>query len=181
MAKEYLYLDDYQVGDRMISPARTVTEADIVNFAALTGDWHPLHTDAEYAAGGPFKGRIAHGMLVLSIGLSLPFRLGAYSSYLPNAAVPTGRLFELSPEVVYRLLRDGGGSLHGADTDRGYHPLRGGGHRDRRQGQGHGGSDRPQSDCEPEGRNGGYLRDETVLREKARLTFEKRRKEIEDG
>jgi acyl dehydratase len=46
MAKEYLYLDDYQVGDRMISPARTVTEVDIVNFAALTGDWHPLHTDA---------------------------------------------------------------------------------------------------------------------------------------
>jgi len=39
--KGILYLDDYQVGDRMISPARTVTEADIVNFAALTGDWHP--------------------------------------------------------------------------------------------------------------------------------------------
>jgi 3-hydroxybutyryl-CoA dehydratase len=87
MAKEYLYLDDYQVGDRMISPARTVTEADIVNFSALTGDWHPLHTDAEYAAGGPFKGRIAHGMLVLSIGLALPFRLGAYSSYLPKSFI----------------------------------------------------------------------------------------------
>jgi 3-hydroxybutyryl-CoA dehydratase len=87
MAKEYLYLDDYQVGDRMISPARTITEGDIVNFAALTGDWHPLHTDAEYAAGGPFKGRIAHGMLVLSIGLSLPFRLGSYSSYLPKSFI----------------------------------------------------------------------------------------------
>ena len=71
MATEYLYLDDYKVGDRMVSPARTITESDIVNFAALTGDWHPLHTDVEYAARTPFKGRIAHGMLVLSIGLSV--------------------------------------------------------------------------------------------------------------
>lgn len=87
MAKEYLYLDDYKVGDRMVSPARTITESDIVNFAALTGDWHPLHTDVEYAARTPFKGRIAHGMLVLSIGLSLPFRLGQYSSYLPKSFI----------------------------------------------------------------------------------------------
>lgn len=87
MAKEYLYLDDYTVGEKMISPARTVTEADIVNFAALTGDWHPLHTDVEYAARTPFKGRIAHGMLTLSIGLALPFRLGSYSSYLPKSFI----------------------------------------------------------------------------------------------
>lgn len=87
MATEYLYLDDYKVGDRMVSPARTITESDIVNFAALTGDWHPLHTDVEYATRTPFKGRIAHGMLVLSIGLSLPFRLGQYSSYLPKSFI----------------------------------------------------------------------------------------------
>jgi len=71
----------------MVSPARTITEGDLVNFAALTGDWHPLHTDVEYAARTPFKGRIAHGMLVLSIGLSLPFRLGQYSSYLPKSFI----------------------------------------------------------------------------------------------
>ena len=41
MAKEYEYLDDYAVGERFISPARTITEADIVNFAGITGDWHP--------------------------------------------------------------------------------------------------------------------------------------------
>lgn len=87
MAKEYMYLDDYAVGEKMTSPARTVTETDIVNFAGLTGDWHPLHTDVEYAARTPFKGRIAHGMLVLSIGLSLPFRLGQYSSYLPKSFI----------------------------------------------------------------------------------------------
>lgn len=85
--KEHLFLDDYEIGETMISPARTVTEADIVNFAGFTGDWHPLHTDMEYAARTPFQGRIAHGMLTLSIGLSLPFRLGPYSSYLPKSFI----------------------------------------------------------------------------------------------
>lgn len=85
--KEYLYLDDYKVGDKMSSPSRTITETDIVNFAAMTGDWHPLHTDVEYAAQTPFKGRIAHGMLTLNIGLALPFRLGQYSSYIPKSFI----------------------------------------------------------------------------------------------
>ena len=87
MGKEYEYLDDYTVGEKIISPARTITEADIVNFAGLTGDWHPLHTDVEYATKTPFKGRITHGMLTLSIGMALPFRLGPYSSFLPKSFI----------------------------------------------------------------------------------------------
>ena len=87
MAKEYEYLDDYTVGEKIISPARTITEADIINFAGLTGDWHPLHTDVEYAAKTHFKGRITHGMLTLSIGMALPFRLGPYSSFLPKSFI----------------------------------------------------------------------------------------------
>lgn len=87
MAKEYLYLDDYAVGEKINSPARTITEADIVNFAGFTGDWHPLHTDVEYAATTPFGGRITHGMLTLSIGMALPFRMGPYSSYLPKSFI----------------------------------------------------------------------------------------------
>ena len=78
MAKVYEYLDDYSVGERFISPARTITEADIVNFAGITGDWHPLHTDIEYAAQTPYRERIAHGMLSLVVGMALPFRLGPY-------------------------------------------------------------------------------------------------------
>ncbi len=85
MSKEYDYIDDYAVGEHFISPARTITEADIIHFAGLTGDWHPLHTDVEYAAKTPFKERIAHGMLTLSIGMVLPFRLGPYSSFLPRS------------------------------------------------------------------------------------------------
>lgn len=85
--KQYMYLDDYEIGEKISSPSRTITEADVVNFAGFTGDWHPLHTDVEYAAQTPFKGRIAHGMLTLNIGLALPFRLGPYSSYLPQSFI----------------------------------------------------------------------------------------------
>lgn len=50
---------------------RTITEADVVAFANLTGDQHPQHTDAQWAERGPFGGRIAHGMLVLSYAVGL--------------------------------------------------------------------------------------------------------------
>ena len=87
MGKDYEYLDDYTVGEKMLSPARTITEVDIVNFAGFTGDWHPLHTDVVYASATPFKERITHGMLTLNIGMALPFRLGPYSSYLPKSFI----------------------------------------------------------------------------------------------
>jgi 3-hydroxybutyryl-CoA dehydratase len=53
------------------SRARTVTEADVVAFAALTGDYHPQHTDAVWAADSAFGERIAHGMLVMSFAVGL--------------------------------------------------------------------------------------------------------------
>ena len=72
------YYEDYKIGEKFISPGRTITEADIVNFAAHTGDWHPLHTDAEYAKNTVFKERIAHGLLILAIGNALGLRLGQH-------------------------------------------------------------------------------------------------------
>lgn len=66
------YLDDIAVGDTHTSRARTITETDLVTFAMFTGDWHPIHTDVEYAAADPtFGQRIAHGALVLSVALGL--------------------------------------------------------------------------------------------------------------
>jgi 3-hydroxybutyryl-CoA dehydratase len=66
--------EELEEGARFTTRARTVTEADVVGFAALTGDWHPLHTDAVWAQEGPFGARIAHGLLVLSIaGGLVPF------------------------------------------------------------------------------------------------------------
>ena len=66
-----LYFEDFKVGDVYVSRGRTITEADIVNFAAFSGDWYPLHVDKEYAAKSPFGERIAHGMLVLSAASGL--------------------------------------------------------------------------------------------------------------
>jgi acyl dehydratase len=66
-----LYFEDFKVGDKFVTRGRTITEADIVNFAAFSGDWYPLHVDSEYAANTIFGERIAHGMLVLSAASGL--------------------------------------------------------------------------------------------------------------
>ncbi len=73
-----VFFEDYEVGELLVSPGRTMTETDIVNFAGLTGDWHPIHTNAEYAKKTMFGERIAHGMLGLAMGSALIFRLGPY-------------------------------------------------------------------------------------------------------
>ena len=83
---ERVYLEDYSVGEVLVSPSRTITEADLVNFAGLTGDWHPLHTDAHYAANSVFGERIAHGMLTLVIGSALILRYGPHC-YLPRSFI----------------------------------------------------------------------------------------------
>ena len=54
-----------------VSRGRTVTEADVVALAALTGDWHPQHSDAVWAAESAFGERIAHGMLIVSMAVGL--------------------------------------------------------------------------------------------------------------
>jgi 3-hydroxybutyryl-CoA dehydratase len=60
-----------EVGQEFSTRGRTVTEADVVAFASLTGDWHPQHADAAWAAESAFGRRIAHGMLVFSYALGL--------------------------------------------------------------------------------------------------------------
>jgi acyl dehydratase len=56
------YFDDLNIGDEFLTVSRTVTEADIVNFCGVSGDFNQLHTDIEFAAASPFGQRIAHGM-----------------------------------------------------------------------------------------------------------------------
>lgn len=63
--------DDLQPGQTFTSYGRTITESDVVQFAGLTGDHHPLHTDATFAAAGPFGERVAHGMLTISYAVGL--------------------------------------------------------------------------------------------------------------
>jgi 3-hydroxybutyryl-CoA dehydratase len=66
--------DRLEEGGRFRSRGRTITEADLVSFSSLTGDFHPLHTDAEWAGESEFGGRVAHGALLLSYCVGLvPF------------------------------------------------------------------------------------------------------------
>lgn len=70
------YFEDFEEGMTFTTPRRTVTEADIVNFAGLSGDFNPLHVDAVHANEGMFGERIAHGLLGLSIASGLTSHLG---------------------------------------------------------------------------------------------------------
>lgn len=64
--------EHFEIGEKWTSRGRTITESDLVMFSAFSGDWYPLHTDKEYAENNtPFKQRIAHGMLVLSVATGL--------------------------------------------------------------------------------------------------------------
>ena len=71
-----LYFEEFVIGDTVESVGRTVTEADIVMFAGLSGDYNLIHTDAEYAKNQMFGQRVAHGLLVLSIASGMAVRLG---------------------------------------------------------------------------------------------------------
>ncbi len=70
-----LYFEDFVLETTSVSRGRTITEADIVNFAGLSGDFHELHMSQEYAAKGPFGQRIAHGALVFSISTGLMIQM----------------------------------------------------------------------------------------------------------
>ena len=67
----HLFADDVEAGQEWDSLGRTLTEADIVNFAGLSGDFNPIHLDHEFARMTPFHRPIAHGLLVLSIASGL--------------------------------------------------------------------------------------------------------------
>src|ERR1019366_6849778 len=66
-----LYFEEFEQGELLISAGRTVTETDVVNFAALSGDWNELHVNEEFARQGHFGRRIAHGALTFSISTGL--------------------------------------------------------------------------------------------------------------
>lgn len=71
-----LYLSEFNMGDKWITPARTVTESDVTLFAGMTGDNNPLHTNEAHCKKTRFGGRIAHGILVSSIAVGLWCRMG---------------------------------------------------------------------------------------------------------
>ena len=69
-----LFFEDIEVGQKWVSPRRTVTEADVISFATMTGDFNPLHVDYDFASKSHYRQPIAHGLL----GISWVAGLGSY-------------------------------------------------------------------------------------------------------
>ena len=74
--KRGLYFEEFEVGTKVITTGRTVTESDIVTFAGLSGDYNQIHIDAEFSKTDGFGARVAHGLLVLSIASGLVVQTG---------------------------------------------------------------------------------------------------------
>jgi len=77
-----LYYEELEEGATYTTKGRTITEADVVNFAGISGDFNELHMNEEYAAKTQFKKRIAHGMLGLSVASGLVQQLDLYNDTL---------------------------------------------------------------------------------------------------
>jgi 3-hydroxybutyryl-CoA dehydratase len=71
-----LYFEEFEVGQKIISAGRTISESDIISFAGLSGDFNQIHTDAEFSKNTPYGQRIAHGLLGLSVASGLAMRTG---------------------------------------------------------------------------------------------------------
>jgi acyl dehydratase len=70
------YFDEFVVGEEFVTPTRTMTETDLVMFAAMSGDYNELHTSEEFGKKNQFGKRIGHGLLGLAVSHGLFFRLG---------------------------------------------------------------------------------------------------------
>ena len=78
MTSRGLTYEQFEMGAVYPSQARTVTEADVANFAGLSGDFNPLHTDAEFAKATPMGERIAHGVLILAMATGMANWMGIF-------------------------------------------------------------------------------------------------------
>lgn len=77
-----MFWEEWDIGAEFQTASRTITEADIVNFAGISGDYNPLHIDEEFCKQTQFGTRIAHGPLVYSIAAGLLFQLHLYDDTL---------------------------------------------------------------------------------------------------
>ncbi|MGD8620805.1 MAG: MaoC/PaaZ C-terminal domain-containing protein [Anaerolineales bacterium] len=71
-----LYFEEFDIGQKILSPGRTVTESDVMLFAGISGDYTTIHTDAEFSKTTPFGERVAHGLLGMAIASGLAARTG---------------------------------------------------------------------------------------------------------
>jgi acyl dehydratase len=114
------YFEDFEVGDRVVSAGRTITEADVVLFAGISGDYNPLHTDAEYAKTMMFGERVAHGLLGLAVASGLAMQLGFLEGTVEaftglewkfRAPIKFGDTIHVEAEVAQRRAMGSGGMI----------------------------------------------------------------------
>ena len=73
------YYEDVKIGEKFTTTGRTITEADLLFFAALTGDYNPIHMDEEYSKKYTvYKTRVSYGLYTLSLAEGLAFRIGLF-------------------------------------------------------------------------------------------------------
>jgi acyl dehydratase len=77
-----VFFEDFASADPVVSGERTITEADVMAFAHLTGDFVKLHTDEDYAKTTKYGRRIAHGALVFSISVGLSTQMQLFDDGL---------------------------------------------------------------------------------------------------
>ena len=78
MSDRTLYFEDFAAGQQFESTGRTITEADLTMFAMLSGDWHPMHCDREFAASTRFGQRVVHGALGIAFATGFMHALGIF-------------------------------------------------------------------------------------------------------
>lgn len=114
-----MYFEDYETGTVLKSRGRTITEADIVNFAGLSGDFVELHMNEEFARKGPFGRRIAHGALIFSISTGLMVQMaGVQESIVAFYGIDKlrfvkpvfiGDTVHVAKKVIEKTAKDAGG------------------------------------------------------------------------
>lgn len=72
------HFEDLRIGEVITTGGRTVTESDLVSFAGLSGDFNPIHLDAQSAVNGRYGQRVVHGVLGLSMATGLLDRTGLF-------------------------------------------------------------------------------------------------------
>ncbi len=83
--------DNFIIDEEIFSASRTITEADVINFAGLSGDFNPLHTDEDFMKNSAFGGRIAHGALVSAVASGQVNQLGIFEGTTIAVAQVTTR------------------------------------------------------------------------------------------
>lgn len=74
-----LFFEDFKPGDVFQSSGRTITEADLTQFSMISGDWHPIHADREYAKNTRYGQRVVHGVLGIAIATGQMHELGIFT------------------------------------------------------------------------------------------------------